>query len=162
MVPDWLLNGCVDQEFFYFWLKEHFLSNAVSRRALLLLLDCHSSHFEPNTIEFAKKNDIIIFCIPPHTTHECQPLDCSFFLFFEDTLARIMSHILSEESWQNDHFCTIFKPAWHSAANPSNIIGGFRKIGVFPFIVLLLQLLKVEVCFPMAIILRSGALTAVF
>ena len=72
-------NGWVDQELFYFWLKEHFLPNAVSKRPLLLLLDGHSSHFEPNTIQFAKDNDIIIFCLPPHTTHECQPLDCSFF-----------------------------------------------------------------------------------
>ena len=46
-------NGWVDQELFYFWRKEHFLSNAVSRRPLLLLLDGHSSHFEPSTIEFA-------------------------------------------------------------------------------------------------------------
>ena len=80
-------NAWVDQELFYFWLKEHFLSNAVSMRPLLLLLDGHSSHFELNTI----------------TTYGCQPLDCSFFLFFEDTLARIMSHILSDKPWQNDH-----------------------------------------------------------
>ena len=57
------------------WLKDHFLNNAVSHRPLLLLLDGHSSHFEPQSIEFAKENDIVIFCLPPHTTHECQPLD---------------------------------------------------------------------------------------
>ena len=71
-------KGRIDKELFHFWLKDHFLLNVVSRRPLLLLLDGHSSHFEPATIEFAKENDIIIFVLPPHTTHECQPLDLSF------------------------------------------------------------------------------------
>lgn len=72
-------KGWVDQELFYFWLKVHFIPNAISHRPLLLLLDGHSSHFEPTTIQHAQDNNIIIFCLPPHTTHECQPLDCSLF-----------------------------------------------------------------------------------
>ena len=51
---------------------------SISQRPLLLLLDGHSSHFEPNSIQFAKDNQVTIFCLPPHTTHECQ-LDCSLF-----------------------------------------------------------------------------------
>lgn len=43
------------------------------------LLDGHSSHFKPQCIHFAKDNQIIIFCLPPHTTHECQLLDCGLF-----------------------------------------------------------------------------------
>ena len=129
-------KGWVDQELFYFWLKEHFLPNAVSRRPLLLLLDGHSSHFEPNTIQFAKDNDIIIFCIPPHTTHECQPLDVSFFrslkthwqqschTFYQNNPGKQVTKL---------NFCSVFKPAWLSAISPSNIIGGFKKAGVFPF-----------------------------
>ena len=50
-------KGWVDQELFYFWLKEHFLPKAVSRRPLLLLLDGHSSHFEPKSLQFTKDND---------------------------------------------------------------------------------------------------------
>ena len=72
-------KGWVDQELFYCWLKDHLLLNAVSQRPLLLLLDGHSSHFEPNSIQFARDNEVIIFCLPPHTTYECQPLDCSLF-----------------------------------------------------------------------------------
>ena len=72
-------NGWVDQELFNFWLTNHFLPNASSRRPLLLLLDGHSSHFEPYSIQFAREHDVVIFCLPPHATHECQPLDCSFF-----------------------------------------------------------------------------------
>ena len=72
-------KGWVDQELFHIWLKEHFLTNDVAQRPLLLLLDGHSSHFEPQCIQFAKDNGIIIFCLPPHTTHECQSLNVDLF-----------------------------------------------------------------------------------
>ena len=51
-------KGWVDQELFYY---DHFLANAVSRRLLLLLLDGHSSHFELQSIQFAKENGVVIF-----------------------------------------------------------------------------------------------------
>ena len=108
----------------------------MSRRPLLLLLDGHSSHFEPKSLHFAKDNDIIIFCIPPHTTHECQPLDGSFFRslkadwqqschkFYQKNPGKVISKL---------NFCSEFKPAWHNAIIPSSIINGFKKAGVFPF-----------------------------
>jgi hypothetical protein len=72
-------KGWTDQELFRHWLKDHFIRYAVPGRPLLLLLDGHSSHYEPMSIEIALKEDIIIFCLPPHTSHESQPLDCSVF-----------------------------------------------------------------------------------
>lgn len=128
-------NGWVDQELFFFWLQEHFLSNAVSRRPLLLLLDGHSSHFEPNTIDHAREKGVIIFCLPPHTTHECQPLDVSLFgalkshwrdhchKFYQKNPGKVISKL---------NFCSVFRQAWLNAVTPSNICGGFRKAGVFP------------------------------
>lgn len=72
-------SGWIERELFHGWLAEHFLRHAVGNRPLLLLLDGHSSHFEPQTIRFAKENGIIVFCLLPHTTHKAQPLDCSLF-----------------------------------------------------------------------------------
>ena len=72
-------NGRIDPDLFHFWMTEHFLEHAVAGCPLLLLLDGHSFHFKPETIKFAKDHGIVVFCLPPHTTHECQPLDCSFF-----------------------------------------------------------------------------------
>ena len=40
-------NGWVDHELFSFFLTEHFMTHAVSHRPLLLLLDGHSTNFEP-------------------------------------------------------------------------------------------------------------------
>lgn len=72
-------KGWTDQELFRHWLKTHFLKYAVSARPIILLLDGHSSHYEPMSIEIAQKEGIILFCLPPHTSHESQPLDSSVF-----------------------------------------------------------------------------------
>ena len=69
----------VDSELFRGWLSEHFLVHAVGARPLLLLLDAHSSHYQPELIAHAREFGVIIFCLPPHTTHESQPLDASVF-----------------------------------------------------------------------------------
>ena len=47
------------------WLEELFLSHAVSGRPLLLLVDGHSSHYDPEAIKFAKELSIEVFCLPP-------------------------------------------------------------------------------------------------
>ena len=61
-------RGWVDQELFQGWLVEHFLQHSVSSRPLLLLLDGHSSHFEPETIRIAKKKTLS-YSVCTHTQH---------------------------------------------------------------------------------------------
>ena len=66
-------KGWVDSELFRGWLTDHFLQFAVAARPLLLVLDGHSSHYQPELVQYAKEKDVILFCLPPHTTHESQP-----------------------------------------------------------------------------------------
>ena len=129
-------KGWVDQELFFYWLKDHFLANAVFTRPLLLLLDGHSSHFEPQSIQFAKDNGVVIFCLPPHTTYECQPLDVGLFgplkrhwqqechRFYQNNPTRVISKL---------NFNTVFRQAWYKAVLPANIANEFKKAGVYPF-----------------------------
>ena len=72
-------NGWVNAEIFDSWFSKHFLTHAPSARPLLLLLDGHSSHFEPRVLRLAAENGVIIFCLPPNTTHLTQPLDKGCF-----------------------------------------------------------------------------------
>ena len=59
---------------------EHFWSmHAVSTRPLLLLLDGHVTHYQPGVIQLAREHWVSILCLPLHTTHETQPLDCGVF-----------------------------------------------------------------------------------
>ena len=129
-------NGWTDQVLFKGWLVEHFITHAVQGRPLLLLLDGHSSHFEPETIKFAKENSIIIFCLPPHTTHEAQPLDCSLFgplkhhwrsachEFYQSSPGKVVSKF---------NFMELFSKAWLKAVTPENMCAGFRTAGIVPF-----------------------------
>ena len=42
-------NGWIDTELFHLWFSTHFLKYAVSSRPLLLVLDGHSTHYQPET-----------------------------------------------------------------------------------------------------------------
>jgi len=71
-------NGWIAQKHFY-WLREHFLQNAIAYRLTLLFLDSYCSQLELNSIQLVRQNDVILFYLPTHATHVCQPLECSFF-----------------------------------------------------------------------------------
>ena len=36
-------------------------------------------HYQHETIKFAHGNGVVLTCLPPHTTHESQPIDASVF-----------------------------------------------------------------------------------
>ena len=125
-------KGWTDQQLFMFWLK-HFLNNAVPARPLLLLLDGHSSHFELSSIQLAEQEGVIILCLPPHTTHESQPLDCGVF----GPLKKQWTQVCHDFQQANKGaviskyvFSRLFSQAWLKALSSHNIIAGF---GVYPF-----------------------------
>ena len=129
-------KGWTDQELFSHWLKDHFLKYAVPSRPLLLLMDGHSSHYEPSSVELAKENDVILFCLPPHTTQDSQPLDCTVF----GPLKRHWSNVCHKYLKNNPgvviskyNFSEVFSEAWLLALTPANIVSGFRKCGIHPF-----------------------------
>ena len=129
-------KGWTDQELFRHWLQNHFLKYAVPGRPLLLLLDGHSSHYEVRSVEIAKEEGVILFCLPPHTTQDSQPLDCTVFgplkRHWSDVCHSFLHHhpgvIISKFN-----FSRLFSEAWMRALTPSNIIAGFRKCGIHPF-----------------------------
>ena len=103
---------------------------------MLLLLDGHSTHYQPQLLRVAKENDVIMLCLPPHTTHEAQPLDCGVF----GPLKTHWSHVCHAYLQQNPgrlitrfQFSTLFSQAWSAAVSPANVIAGFRTCGVYPF-----------------------------
>jgi len=69
-------TGWVDTELF---LVKHLLKHAVAGRPLLLVVDGHSTYYQHETIKFVCDNGVVMMYLPPHTTHESQPLDASVF-----------------------------------------------------------------------------------
>ena len=79
----------------------HFLRYAPSCRPLLLLLNGHSSHYELAVVRMAAEQGVVMFCLPPHTTHIAQPLDNGPF-------ASLIAHWKEvyrdgKESWAGSH-----------------------------------------------------------
>ena len=128
-------KGWIDQELFDIWFTRHFLRYAPLARPLLLLLDGHSSHYSPDTIRLAAKEQVIVFALPPHTTHFSQPADKGCF-------GPLKTHWKSEcHSFMTSNpgvfvsrynFSKLFSAAWMKAMTITNITGGFKTTGVFP------------------------------
>lgn len=128
-------KGWIDQELFDLWFTRHFLRYAPPVRPLVLLMDGHSSHYCPSTIKFAAKEKIILFSLPPNTTHLTQPLDKSIFgplkIFWREVCHQfIVKNPGSKVSKHN--FSSLFSEAWIRALTPHNIVSGFRITGVYP------------------------------
>jgi hypothetical protein len=56
-------SGWIDSEIFDLWFNNHFLPYAPASKPLLLLLDGHSSHYNPSTIKRAAEEHVIIIIL---------------------------------------------------------------------------------------------------
>ena len=102
---------------------------------MLLLLDGHSTHFTPEAIQASKKHGIEVIALPPHTTHQAQPLDVSFFKSLKSHWSNVCHEYMSENVGHvvtKFQFSALFSKAWYLAIKPETIINGFRKTGVYP------------------------------
>ena len=129
-------SGWMDTELFQEWFLQHFLKFAPSMRPLILLMDGHSSHFSLEMIKVAKKEGVILFTLPPNTTHLCQPLDKGPFAPLKLEWRKSVQNFLSANPGRvvsRYDFSQLFHEAWLRAMNARNITAGFRHTGVFPF-----------------------------
>ena len=103
---------------------------------MLLLMDGHSSHYCPETIRLAQQQDVILFMLQPHTTHEMQPLDTSVFSSLKTHWQDICHDYLQQHPGcviTKYQFSGLFSEAWGKALVPISIISGFKCTGVYPF-----------------------------
>ena len=80
-------SGWIDSELFLSWLKKIFLKYATSPRPILLLTDGHKS-ITLEVVDTCRENEIILFCLPPHTTHALQPPDVAVFKSLKDNFSK--------------------------------------------------------------------------
>jgi len=75
-------NGWTDNEIGLLYFQKCFHPETMIGQTgeyRMLLLDGHASHISTRTIEFCVSHNIILLCLPPHTTHILQPLDVGVF-----------------------------------------------------------------------------------
>lgn len=128
-------KGWIDQELFRLWFKYHFLWYIPPERPVILLMDGHSTHYCPETMVLAAKERVIVFTLPPNTTHVSQPLDKGCFGPLKAAWRRVCHEYCVKNPGRvvtRYTFSELFSQAWMQSMNMGNIISGFRCTGIYP------------------------------
>lgn len=128
-------SGWIDSELFLTWLNKIFLKYAVAQRPIMLLIDGHKSHMTIDAIDFCRSNNIILFCLPPHTTHALQPLDVSVFKSLKDNFAKTVRALSFKKHnfvVTKREFAKVLKVPFERSFSITNIKAGFMKCGIYP------------------------------
>ena len=100
----------------------------------LLIIDGHESHCSVDFQDLCKEKNIILLCMPAHSSHLLQPLDVACFSPLKrkygdavSGLARNRTNYISKET-----FLPAFKAAFEQSITKENIQAGFRAAGLVP------------------------------
>ncbi|XP_076666099.1 uncharacterized protein LOC143367808 [Andrena cerasifolii] len=124
----------ISSEIFYQWLVEHFAPQKPLGK-VLLLMDGHSSHQSSlEMFDFAAAHDIVLLCLPSHTTQAFQLLDRYIFKPFmsfykEETQGWVNYH---KKQIKRVHAGALVGNAWAKSATFDNAVNGFAATGIFP------------------------------
>ncbi|KAF8789388.1 hypothetical protein HNY73_007328 [Argiope bruennichi] len=72
-------SGWMQDSVFESWMDPFIKYTENLQKPVLLIYDGHESHMTYGTVKKATDNNIIILCLPPHTSHALQPLDIRVF-----------------------------------------------------------------------------------
>ena len=128
-------NGWTNSIIFDSWFKKLFLRYAPASRPIILFMDGHTSHYFPDTVAFAAENGVILFLLPPNTTHLTQPLDKGVFGPFKQHWKRVCHDFKTTHPGKvicDYNFGRLFSKAWLESMTTSNIVAGFHTTGIYP------------------------------
>lgn len=131
-------NGWTDDFLCKEWFKNNFIPQTakcnISGKLILLIYDGHGSHETFELIDLACKNNIILFCLSPHTTHRLQPLDVGVFGPFACAWAERCDEIVEDTGAEMPckDFVKEYMEVRHQTFKSTTIITAFRKSGCWP------------------------------
>lgn len=143
MPSDWILgrseSGWMRSETFFEYVANGFnnwITSTNTQKPVILFVDGHKSHLTMELSVFCSNNGIILYALPPNTTHIMQPADVSVFKPLKSDW-KVTVH-----NWQAQHpncvltkqwFCPVLEDVLKSNNLPTSIRNGFRKCGLYPF-----------------------------
>ena len=134
-------SGYVDSQIFQQWIDDVFLAQVkFLEKPVMLILDGHGSHIKRKVGLHLVAAGVILFVLPPHTTHLLQPLDVALFKYVKGQLDKVANKIrlatmaigIGALQLNKSNFHKIYK-AVHESIAPATVINGFRKCGIHPF-----------------------------
>lgn len=129
-------SAYMSSELFMSWITDHFIPRKPPGKNLLIL-DGHASHMSNvQMLELALENDIIILCLPSHTTHYLQPLDRVVFkpfkTYFKDACGKLVANRHGTGKITRDDFGELLNSAWSRSATVQLATSAFRATGIYP------------------------------
>lgn len=128
-------SAYINAQLFLKWLREHFIPMKPQGK-VLLILDGHSSHSSAvDMLEIAKDKDIILLCLPSHTTSALQPLERAVFKPFKTFFTaetNLHTRTNPQKRINRQQSGKLIGRAWIRATTPANAIAGFRGSGIYP------------------------------
>ena len=127
-------SGWMTQELFNGWISNHFIRHISCESPVCLIVDGHSSHIDLDTSKFCEANDVLLYCLPPHSSHVTQPLDVGFFSPLKKNWQQAVVQFQQEtgETVTKQTFARVFRSAYMKSLNPTTIVNSFRSSGIYP------------------------------
>ena len=125
------------------WKKASFLSGSMLCSCLLLrksgpvvlFFDGHGSHIGIDIVTKARKENVILYCLPPHTTHVLQPLAVSEFVAVKRAWGKILKDFkttVCNAVVTKQVFPSLLSRLWDESMHPEHLVSGFRATGLHP------------------------------
>ena len=131
-------SGWMETANFREWFTKVFLQATADMRKtgpVVLFFDGHKSHDSIALIELARDNNVILYILPPHTTHLLQPLDVGVFGPFKHAWSQVLKQYKLETlaaKVDRQTFPSLLQKIWDQVLLPEHLIGGFRGTGLHP------------------------------
>lgn len=131
-------KGWTDQELGSSWLEKVFDPHTAARnktgRHRLLVLDGHNSHTTYRFCSYAARHNILVMCLPPHTTHRLQPCDVGVFGPLNSTWkAEVNEASRNCEPIRKGNLLKHYAKAREKAFTATTIKHAFEKCGIWPY-----------------------------
>ena len=101
-----------------------------------LMAHLHSSHMNSyEMLENTQANNIILLCLPSHTTHFLQSLDRSYFKSLKSYFKRACDEFIRANPGkriEGRYFEKLLADSWTRAATTNIGISGFRATEIYP------------------------------
>ncbi|KAJ8965729.1 hypothetical protein NQ314_003935 [Rhamnusium bicolor] len=121
MPPTWIFGksdkGWMTGETFFEYIANDFNKWLIQEgipKPVIVFIDGHKSHMSLSLSEFCDANGIILYALPPNTTHMLQPVDVSVFRPLKQEWRTTVRRWLNKHENVNSsvtkfNFCTLFE-----------------------------------------------------
>jgi DDE superfamily endonuclease len=125
-------SGYMRESLFQMYI-EHFNKSIPPARPVLLILDGHKSHINYASVDFCRANGILLYALPPNTTHILQPCELPFAKLKKEYNKGCEKLRAEKGELVIKHtFAKVLGPAFIETYTPTAICIAYKATGIWP------------------------------